>query len=274
MLHPKCTQETFLKYIKDCRIPKRVLKSKLMSFLYPEKIVGHEGNLLNQLLLQDHIKRYKFASKLVKHAKVLDIACGNGYGTNILSKSAKSVVGVDISKEAIDFATKKYENKNVEFYQSDAKSLNFSASSFEYVVSFETIEHLSKEGAKEFLEEIKRVLKPSGKLIISTPDNRNASLGKKPANPYHLQEYSLVEFKNLVSDYFEIINIYGQSFTNKSQIEFVKIFAISILKKPVQIAWRIYQKLHIYTGTISEYHNENKIPWVNIIYAFKPRNIM
>lgn len=240
-----------------------------MSLLYPEKIARPDANFFNRLVLQDHIKRYMFASHLIKYMKVLDVACGNGYGTEILSKSAKKVVGVDISKESIDLAIKKYKNRNVEFYQSDAKSLNFSSSSFDFVVSFETIEHLSKKDARKFLVEIKRVLKRTGKLLISTPDNRNASLGNEPANPYHLHEYSLNEFKNLISTLFVIDKIYGQDFTSRSQIDFIKKIAIGPLKKPIQILWRIYRKLHVYTGTISEYRNGDIIPWVNIIYAHK-----
>ena len=241
-----------------------------MTLFYPERVSSNQSGFLYQLLLRDHIKRYEFASKFVKNMKVLDIACGDGYGSLSLSKTAINVVGVDISSQAIELCRRRIRHKKVNFYQANATSLlNFSSGSFDSVVSFETIEHLSLLDAKKFLAEIKRVLKSSGKLFISTPDSRNASLGKKPANPYHVQEYSLNEFEELISSYFEIKKIYGQDFVDKRQIDFIKSFTHGLLIKPIQISWRLYQKFYNSAGNISEVENENKIAWVNIIYANK-----
>ncbi len=238
-----------------------------MSWLFPERLDTTKANFFYRLLLQSHIKRYEFASRRVKNLKVLDAACGDGYGSYILSKSAKRVVGIDISKKTIELSKRRIKARNVAFYHCDATSLDFPNSSFEAVVSLETIEYLSLKDTKKFLSEIKRILRLSGKLIISTPEKQNVSLGKSPLNPHHLQEYSLKEFKSLLSKYFTVTNVYGQDYAAKYQLDLFKALATGPLTKPMQIAWRIYQKLHFFPGKISKPRG-NKIPWVNIIEAY------
>ena len=240
-----------------------------MSIFYPEWIINPEANFISRFLLKDHFRRYEFASKRLKGLYVLDIGCGSGYGCKILAKSAKQVVGVDISNTAINTAISSYGKDNIDFYQSDACTLIFPNDFFDCVVSFEMIEHLTRRDAQKFLEEAKRVLKPNGKVIISTPEKRNVSLSGKSVNPYHKCEYSLQDFKNLVGDFFIIEKVYGQDFTNINLINLFKLFAAGIIRKPVQFIWRIFQKLHFHQGDVVDYKNGEKIPWVNIICAYK-----
>ena len=116
----------------------------------------------------EHLHRYALALELSKGKNVLDIASGEGYGSYLLSMLAKSVVGVDISKEAILHSSMKYIKSNLTFLCGSADRIPCESHSFDLVVSFETIEHHDKH--EEMLQEIKRVLKPDGILILSSPE--------------------------------------------------------------------------------------------------------
>ncbi|WP_153070309.1 class I SAM-dependent methyltransferase, partial [Escherichia coli] len=89
----------------------------------------------------EHLHRYHFASRFCQGKRVLDVACGEGYGSRILSNAASSVVGVDISAEAVAHAQGKYARGSLEFVEASAASLPLPDDSFDVVVSFETIEH-------------------------------------------------------------------------------------------------------------------------------------
>src|SRR6266536_6693906 len=117
----------------------------------------------------EHIYRYRFATRFVRGKRVLDIACGEGYGTAALSRAgAASVIGVDISEETCEHARRKY---GVDARQGSADQIPLPAQSIDVVVSFETIEHVERPEA--FLDECLRVLAPGGMLVLSTP-NREA----------------------------------------------------------------------------------------------------
>jgi len=139
---------------------------------------------------------------------ILDAACGTGYGSNYLAEKGYKVIGIDISPKAINFAIKKYKKTNLTFLIMDCRNLNFPDSMFDAVISQDTIEHISED--KKFLEEIVRVLKPSGKAIIFTPYSKTHT--EKPLNPFHVREYSYESFKNLLQVYFSDVKIYGRKF--------------------------------------------------------------
>ena len=132
---------------------------------------------------------------------ILDIACGEGYGSNILSEYALSVVGIDISEEAINHASKKYEKKNLRFIQGSATFIDLTPSSIDVIVSFETIEHLAEHDL--MLQQIKKVLKEDGILIISSPDKKNYSDKTGYKNPFHVKELYSQDFAILIKKYFE-----------------------------------------------------------------------
>lgn len=171
-----------------------------------------EGDTPKRIWL-DHIARYEFASSYVKGKNVLDLSCGTGYGSKILCDAgAKKVIGVDISGEAIDFSRTKYKKDRLEFKIGDILKIEFPDSYFEVVVSFETIEHVSNQ--KKALLEIRRVLKPDGLLIISSPNRKMTSPFKSfdelPENPFHIVEYTMKEFIQLLGNYFKVVEVYGQ----------------------------------------------------------------
>ena len=157
----------------------------------------------------EHIQRYYFAKGFIDNKKVLDVACGSGYGTYFMARNgAQLVTGIDISEEVINYCQKCYRNKNLAFEVMDATDLKFPDNSFDVIVSFETIEHLSDHDL--FLTELKRVLKPQGVVIISTPNKAVYGKLEGDAHKFHLKEFYLDEFKDLVSRYFNIQRLYGQ----------------------------------------------------------------
>jgi GT2 family glycosyltransferase/ubiquinone/menaquinone biosynthesis C-methylase UbiE len=157
----------------------------------------------------EHLHRYALTATLVADKKVLDIACGEGYGSAILAKKASSVSGVDISSSAIQHATKTYSSyDNIEFKTGSVEAIPFSDHTFDIVVSFETLEHLTMHDV--MLKEIKRVLKPQGFLILSTPDKEIYGKVDGGHNEFHLKELFVDEFKQLVSSHFQFTQFYGQ----------------------------------------------------------------
>jgi 2-polyprenyl-3-methyl-5-hydroxy-6-metoxy-1,4-benzoquinol methylase len=155
----------------------------------------------------EHLHRYAVALELCKDKVVLDIASGEGYGTNLISGIARHVYGVDIYEEAILHAQKKYRRSNIEFIVGSATAIPLKDNSVDVVVSFETLEHLVEQNV--FLAEIKRVLKPGGNMIMSTPDKKVYS-ERDPGNPYHLKELFTEDFVELIKNNFRNVRLYSQ----------------------------------------------------------------
>lgn len=149
----------------------------------------------------EHLHRYALACEYVKNKIVLDLASGEGYGSHILSKVAQQVTGVDISAEAVSHANKKYArgNGSLVYKEGSASKIPLEDASVDVVTSFETLEHTTEQ--REFLLEIKRVLKPGGVLIMSTPDTE-VYKEREPDNPFHVKELSTAEFKQLIESHF------------------------------------------------------------------------
>jgi SAM-dependent methyltransferase len=154
---------------------------------------------------QYHASRYDFASRFVKGRVVLDVATGTGYGADILLRhgGALAATGLDTSSDAIEFARAHYSSPALDFVLGDATDMPFDAEGFDVVVSFETIEHIMEPG--RFLEEIARVLRTDGTLVISTP-NRTYDL----KNPFHVTRFSVAGFADMLRTSFENVELYGQ----------------------------------------------------------------
>lgn len=184
-----------------------------------------------EYLIKEHLDRYLFAKKFVKNKTVLDIACGTGYGSFELAKSgAKKVIGGDISKEAIDYATQKYIKNNLSFKEMSAESIDIQDNSIDIVVSFETVEHLPNY--KKFLIEVERVLKSGGLFICSSPNKIITSpFTKKPLNSFHIKEFKVKELMSLLkNNKFVDVEVFGQSFVKNNLRLWVKNFIRSYLR--------------------------------------------
>jgi len=164
----------------------------------------------------EHIHRYAFALQYVKNKKVVDIASGEGYGSNLLASVAKNVIGIDISQETVEHAKRKYKKDNLVFMQGAADKIPIDANSIDIVISFETIEHHDKH--QEMLNEIKRILKHNGMLIISSPDKLNYSDIPQLVNGFHVKELYFEEFKSIIEKNFSQSIFLNQKLTYSSLI--------------------------------------------------------
>ncbi len=168
----------------------------------------------------EHYHRYAVVIDIVKEKDVLDVACGEGYGSSFMATVARSVVGVDISDEAIQHALATYTKPNLTFCQGSATALAFADASYDVVVSFETIEHLAEQA--EMLSELRRVLRPDGLLVISSPNRPVYSEESGEHNEFHVKELDFKEFDKLLKTQFSAIHYFGQRILMGSVIQPLK----------------------------------------------------
>lgn len=165
----------------------------------------------------EHLHRYAWCAHLVEGKDVLDIACGEGYGSAMLAKSARSVRGVDIADDAIAHARVAYSTvRGLEFLQGDAAQIPLADKSVDVVVSFETIEHHDRH--REMLSEIRRVLRPDGLLVISSPNRVVYSELAGHHNEFHVKELDFAEFDAVLKEQFGNIRYFGQRLAVGSSI--------------------------------------------------------
>ena len=165
-------------------------------------------------LLNEHVARYAFAARLAKGRRVLDAGCGSGYGTARLAQEAREVLGIDVSQEAVDDARQEYQAANLRFECGDCLNIPAADGSFDLVVAFEIIEHLSDW--RRFLAQARRVLAPDGQFVVSTPNRlyyaeARAALGP---NPFHVHEFEYQEFRGELEAVFPHVSIYLENHTD------------------------------------------------------------
>jgi len=157
-------------------------------------------------LYSEHLSRYRFAAQFARGRRVLDCACGAGYGSRILmSGGALAVVGVDIDPEAVEHARARYSAAGVEFLVDDATRLErIDDGSIDLYVCLETLEHASD--GELVLQQAARVLRPDGLFLCSTP-NWEVS---RAQNPFHVKEYTRAELRDVLSSRFARVRILFQ----------------------------------------------------------------
>jgi ubiquinone/menaquinone biosynthesis C-methylase UbiE len=154
----------------------------------------------------EHVYRYAFASRFVRRKRVLDIACGEGYGAAALQKAgAAQVIGVDVSESTCSHARNKY---SLDVRPGTAERIPLPDNSVDVVVSFETIEHVPNPD--RFLDECVRVLVPGGRLVISTPNKEIYSGQLGVRNQYHCSEMTEEEFESVLRARFHDTHFYTQ----------------------------------------------------------------
>ena len=159
----------------------------------------HHGG---QLVHAEHLARYRLAAQLAPGRRVLDCACGEGYGSGLMAAAgAESVTAADIDQATVDHVRERY---GIEAHRADVRSLPFDDGAFDLVVSFETIEHVHEP--ERALDELARVRAPGGHLLISTP-NAAESLVQ---NEFHVHEFGHDEFVALLRERFPAVRLLYQ----------------------------------------------------------------
>ncbi|HEX4330572.1 MAG TPA: class I SAM-dependent methyltransferase [Usitatibacter sp.] len=157
----------------------------------------------------EHWHRYHFASRWAAGRRVLDVACGEGYGSALLARHAASVVGVDIAQAAVDHARAAYSGvANLEFSCAPCTSLPLGDATIDLAVSFETLEHI--EAQERFLDELARVLDPEGVLLLSCPNKLEYSDKRDYHNEFHVRELYRDELAAMVAARFPLSTWFAQ----------------------------------------------------------------
>lgn len=163
----------------------------------------------------EHLARYQFAAGYARGKRVLDIGCGCGYGTALLSRHSRFALGVDLSMEAVRYARQHYQRERLVYAVMDARELALPACCFDLAVSFEFIEHIHEQ--ERFLHQVTRLLETRGLFIVSTPNVARYFTETGEENKYHQRELTLVEFSALLNDFFADVQMAGQ----RETVEFI-----------------------------------------------------
>jgi SAM-dependent methyltransferase len=193
----------------------------------------------------EHAARYVFALPLVSGKRVLDIACGTGYGLGLLSGSAKYVTGVDVDMEAATQARAECKGLSA-VVLGNGLTLPFADESFDVITSFETLEHLRERS--RFLSELKRVLSRDGVLILSTPNaNYTKPVNGVPHNPFHVFEYSPDELRDELESHFSVKKFLGQSLDGSIKIppfqDAQKQLPKDLGTQSMLFGWKVFNKI-------------------------------
>ena len=173
------------------------------------------------VVFQRHLVAYKQAAKII-NGTVLEIGSGEGYGAKELAPFADKYIAVDKYRSAISQEIQK--KNDITFIQAEVPPLNnIDSDSIDFVVTFQVIEHIRND--EFFLNEIKRVLKPGGKMIMTTP-NRLMSLTR---SPWHIREYTPEEMYNIVKLFFSDVDLRGV-FGNEKVMQYYEKNKESVLK--------------------------------------------
>jgi SAM-dependent methyltransferase len=170
---------------------------------HPERIVPDDTE---PGIVALHAARYEFALPFCDGRDVLDAACGVGYGTAILRRVAKTVVGVDVDEPTVSYARQRYGGDGIAFEVMDVTSLALADASFDVVCSFETIEHV--DDPERAVAEAARVLRPRGTYVVSTPHVDRTT--RNPENPHHRVELSRADLERILHARFDDVALYGQ----------------------------------------------------------------
>lgn len=174
-----------------------------------ERIYIEKIDFYGKESIERHIDRYKWAmTYLSEKDSVIDFCCGTGYGTRMIAgKCKKEVLGLDINKEAIDYAKKNYEKENFKYSTDDFTNISslfyLSHLKFNAITFIEAIEHFTDVQIANILFAFKRILPLGGKLILTTPDKAQSD----GTNKFHVREYTQNELTELISKYFKLVEV-------------------------------------------------------------------
>jgi len=177
--------------------------------LNPEPFTGERltAAIHGQVELE-HYHRYLFSRAFCRERDVLDVASGEGYGAAQLAQVARRVIGVEYAGATARNAAVNFPRPNLSFVQGDARSLPVRDAAVDVVTSFETIEHFDRQ--EDFVAEVRRVLRPEGCFIVSTPDRDIYNGPGSTPNQYHVRELDRAEFLDLLHRHFRYVSLVRQ----------------------------------------------------------------
>ncbi|MBP1719783.1 MAG: glycosyl transferase, partial [Deltaproteobacteria bacterium] len=169
------------------------------------------------IIQYEHLHRYAYAKQFVSGKRVIDLACGEGYGSDLLAETAASVIGLDIDELSIRHASQKYQRANLKFIQGSITAIPIQGRGIlDVAVCFEALEHIFEQ--TQLLKEVKRLLSPEGILLISTPNKKIYSDDPVYRNPFHVKEMYFEEFREELSALFSNVFFFGQKIFPASNI--------------------------------------------------------
>ncbi|MBC7396388.1 MAG: class I SAM-dependent methyltransferase, partial [Bdellovibrionales bacterium] len=177
--------------------------------IYPDDSVPLDQN---SHFILDHLSRYQWSQQLVKGARVLDCACGKGYGSYLVSLCAKEVIRADLNDESLAIARTQFKRSNLTFEKVDVLKLTdtFALAEFDVVIAFEIIEHIPVETTALFLSQISKILKPGGVLLLSTPNHDVVTKSKVQVPDFHINNFKPTELRAALSPSFREVTLIGQ----------------------------------------------------------------
>ena len=186
----------------------------------------------------EHRSRYRFAAGYLRRGqRVLDIACGSGFGLRMLDAAGARTLGVDYDAGALGDIRRRQPTARV--VRADALRLPLPTGSVDLVVSFETIEHVAD--ARGLVVELRRVLKPGGSLVLSTPNARFGPPERHTNNPFHVREFSADELRALLAESFEDVRLYGQR--PSTAYRYVPFLMLGHDHAPSALVWKMQARL-------------------------------
>jgi SAM-dependent methyltransferase len=162
-----------------------------------------------------HLVVYEWIAARTVGRRVVDMACGEGYGSEVLARGARSVVGVDANPEAHEHARLRYQRQNLRFERDLVETFREECDA---VVFLQTIEHVQNPG--EILEHFKSMLAPGGIAYVSTPNLLTLAPpgAEKSENPWHVKEYRAHEFRALCHEHFDEVELWGLFHARKLRV--------------------------------------------------------
>jgi len=172
---------------------------------------------LENYWFQRHLAVYEWIAARTIGLRVIDMACGEGYGSEVLSRTAASVIGIDANPEAHDHAVLRYRRENLRFERGMVESFG-QPGAFDAVVFLQTIEHVQEPGA--VLEHFRALLAPDGVAYVTTPNVLTLAPqgAEKSGNPWHIREYRAEEFESLCRSVFGRVELLGLFHARKLRV--------------------------------------------------------
>lgn len=173
-----------------------------------ERFMPHQTD---PLLALEHYHRYFFASRFARNKRVLDAACGEGYGAAFLAKIASEVVGIDSDGATIAQAKSKYSSiPNLAFEVGRCEDSLEAHGDFDIILGFEMLEHLDEVDQAKFLKNAQSILRRDGLFIVSSPERNEYTAASQVKNQFHKHELALFELDALLRTCFDHVHLSAQ----------------------------------------------------------------